>query len=150
VILNGPRDSEHTPLKRLIMGVQDRGASLFVAHVNGDALDCRRANLEIRTPSQRSRRAFKHTHRKGEPTTSMYKGVVWDERAGDWRAQIQLNYRARVLGHFDDEEDAARAYDEAAREVWGKEARVNFPEQGELPTALREPAKNEPAGKRAA
>lgn len=36
---------------------------------------------------------------------------------------------------FNDEEDAAYTYDEAARELWGAGARVNFPEPGELPSA---------------
>ena len=35
------------------------------------------------------------------------------------------------LGHYDTPEDAARAYDEAARFYFGKFACVNFPHPGE-------------------
>lgn len=139
VVLTGPRGTPHTPLKRLIMGVLDQPLSVAVVHLNGDALDCRRGNLELRTASQKVRRNHKITHRAGEPTSSAYKGVCWIEREGKWQAQIRVGEKPRKLGLFDDELSAALAYDEAARELWGVEARVNFPEPGELPTAMRTP-----------
>jgi transposase len=150
VILVGERGIEREVLKRLIMSVRDAGVGVSVVHANGNPLDCRRGNLVVRTQAQKVRRAFKNTHRCGEPCTSIYKGVCWLERYGKWQAQIRVDDKPRNLGLFDDELDAACAYDEAAREVWGEEARVNFPEKGELPTAMRGPAKNEPAGKLAA
>jgi hypothetical protein len=107
-----------------------------VIHTNGDALDCRRANLALRTRSQEVRGSHKITHRKGEPTSSYYKGVCWNERDGVWQAQIVADGRSRKVGTFDDEVEAAHAYDEAAREHFGADARVNFPLPGELPTAL--------------
>lgn len=140
VVLTGPRGTPHTPLKRFIMGVLDEGVNVAVVHLNGDALDCRRGNLELRTASQKVRRNHKITHRAGEPTSSVYKGVCWHEREGKWSAQIRTSDKPRRLGLFDDELSAALAYDEAAREAWGVEARVNFPEPGELPTAMRTPS----------
>lgn len=135
VILNG-EDTAHTPLKRIILGVQHDGVGISVVHANGDPLDCRRCNLVVRTQAQKVRGAYKIRHRAGEPTTSRYKGVCWLEREGKWQAQIRVDDVPRRLGLFDDEIDAANAYDEAARQVWGEEARVNFPEPGELPTAV--------------
>jgi hypothetical protein len=129
------------------MNVLEEGVNVAVVHSNGDALDCRRCNLELRTASQKVRRNHKITHRAGRPTSSIYKGVYWNEREGKWVSQIRINDIQRRLGYFDDERDAALAYDEAAREVWGAEARVNFPEPGELPTALRAAANSTSQGR---
>jgi len=50
--------------------------------------------------------------------------LVW---GGDryWEAQIKIDGKTKHLGHFKREEDAARAYDEAARQLFGKFALFN-------------------------
>jgi hypothetical protein len=108
------------------MGVTDEG--LNVGHVNGDALDCRRANLVVRTIQQRSRRARKMKGIKGRPCSSRFKGVAWDTWTKNWRAAINVDGKTRKLGRFHDEIAAAQAYDEAARELFGEHARLNFPD----------------------
>jgi hypothetical protein len=50
---------------------------------------------------------------------------------GRWCARIKVNYRAIYLGRFSAPEDAARAYDDAARELVGEFAVLNFPRHGE-------------------
>jgi hypothetical protein len=127
----------HKPqLRRLIMGVEEKGLFVLVGHANGDPLDCRRCNLVVRTAAERTRGYHKFKHRQGRPTTSRFKGVCWNEREGKWFAQIGYQNQRIKLGTFGCEEDAAVAYDEAARTYFGAEARVNFPERGELATAL--------------
>jgi hypothetical protein len=52
--------------------------------------------------------------------------VFWFRRDGKWAAQINLAGRSTHLGYFVNEEDAARAYDAAALDVWGEYAYLNF------------------------
>jgi hypothetical protein len=70
--------------------------------------------------------------KKGQALTSRYKGVCWDKRRELWVAQIVRDKKHRHIGRFERETDAARAYDEAARELFGeKYAWLNFPDAGE-------------------
>ena len=55
-----------------------------------------------------------------------YKGVVRSRNG--WVARIGHEREVRYLGYFATEEDAARAYDAAARELRGEFARLNFPD----------------------
>jgi len=55
--------------------------------------------------------------------SSQYVGVNWNKRLQKWCAV----FNTRHLGVFECEESAARAYDKAAVEARGLEARVNFP-----------------------
>jgi transposase len=114
------------PLRRVIMGVTEAG--LNVRHVNGDPLDCRRANLVVRTIKQRTRNMRKAATHCGQPCTSRFKGVFWEWRTKRWRAAIHVARKKRNLGRFHDELAAAQAYDEAARELFGEHARLNFPD----------------------
>lgn len=57
-----------------------------------------------------------------------YRGVEWRKDTGKFRAHIYTETGIRKwLGSFETAEDAARAYDEAAREVYGDETYLNFP-----------------------
>ena len=67
----------------------------------------------------------------GEKRSSKYRGVSWKPRRQQWQASIYHNKVSLHLGLFDDEEDAARRYDEEARELKGTEAVLNFPLWGE-------------------
>jgi hypothetical protein len=95
-----------------------------VDHANGDKLDNRRYNLRVCSRKENCRNV-----RCGTANTSGYKGVSWNKQAGKWRAFIKTNKRQRFLGHFADEAAAACAYDEAAREMFGDFARLNFPDE---------------------
>jgi hypothetical protein len=97
-----------------------------VDHIDGDGLNNRRSNLRLATRVQNCRNS-----RRPSNNTSGWKGVVWDKRKRKWQAHIGLNGRMRFLGYFHSEEQAARAYDQAAVKFYGAFARVNFA-QGEL------------------
>jgi hypothetical protein len=94
-----------------------------VIHRNHDGLDNRRHNLCAVPSSQRT----VHARKTRKPTSSRYKGVSWNRRRKQWRAQIQVNGRMLSLGYFTTEEAAALAYDRTVRRYRGELAYVNFP-----------------------
>jgi hypothetical protein len=61
--------------------------------------------------------------------TSGYRGVSYHKKVGRWRACIVVNNQQRFLGHFSTPEEAARAYDIAAKEHFGPNAYLNFPNE---------------------
>ncbi|MEN6337259.1 MAG: AP2 domain-containing protein [Phycisphaerales bacterium] len=62
-------------------------------------------------------------------TGSRFKGVWFEKRVGKWRATIHIKGKSIWIGHFATEEEAARAYDRRAVELFGEFARLNFPEE---------------------
>ena len=74
------------------------------------------------SPPPRPSKTLRRDNRSG------YRGVTWARRAATWQAQIQVAGTRKFLGYYDDIEDAARAYDAAAREVYGDDAPVNLPD----------------------
>lgn len=94
-----------------------------VDHRDGNGLNNRRENLRAATTKQNNQ-AFQL---KRKNTTSKFRGVSLNRRDSRWWAQIQVNGKNRLLGRFTHEEDAARAYDKAAREHFGDFAAPNFP-----------------------
>jgi hypothetical protein len=108
-------------MHREIMNAPD---GLLVDHKNGETLDNRRANLRLATHSQN----MCNKPKTNTTSTSQFRGVHSDKRKGRWVAKIQINRKRIWLGYFDNETDAARAYDEAAKKYHGEFARLNFPE----------------------
>lgn len=105
-------------MHRIIMGVEDKRQ--FVDHIDGNGLNNCRANLRICTSKENNRNAAKF-----KKATSIYKGVWYEKHCGKWRAHIRVNTKGINLGIFSLEEDAARAYNEAALKYFGKFARLN-------------------------
>lgn len=97
-----------------------------VDHLNGNGLDNRRVNLR---PADKSQNAGNSRAHLG--STSSFKGVCWDRRREKWLAQIRFAGRRRHLGRYGSEVEAARAYDEAALDLFGEYARLNFPQGGQ-------------------
>jgi hypothetical protein len=81
--------------------------------------------LRLGPASVETLRAECHRARKAT-TSSRYRGVVWFVPGLCWRARITVNGELLSLGLFDDEVDAALAYDEAARKFHGERAKPNF------------------------
>lgn len=86
----------------------------IVYHVNGDGLDNRRRNLQKRQVEPWTGRADE----------SGFLGVHRTPKG--YEARIGFTGRKYVLGSFEDAKDAALRYDQAARELYGQNARTNF------------------------
>ena len=91
-----------------------------IDHINGDGLDNQRSNLRPASPKQNLQ------HKRPQGGVSEYKGVSWHRGRNKWAAYIKTD-KSYYLGLFTSEEDAARAYDLAASEAFGKFAWLNFP-----------------------
>jgi hypothetical protein len=106
-------------MHREIMGAP---AGMLVDHRNRDTLDNRRENLRLATHSQNQFNKGK-TSRK---TTSRFIGVFFEKYSGRWVARTTVEGKRIWLGRFDNEIDAARVYDEAAKKYHGEFAQLNF------------------------
>lgn len=104
--------------------VMDAPPDKDVDHRFGNLRDCRKRMLRFSEPSGFCGNAMN----KGvtRASKSGYKGVFWDKARGKWLVQIQAAGRVYSVGRFDDKEEAARAYDAAARIHHGEFARLNF------------------------
>jgi HNH endonuclease/AP2 domain len=111
-------------MHRLIMGNPD---GLMVDHRNGCTLDNRRDNLRVATRNQNQRNS-NSVHLLRKHNTSGFRGVFIDKRDGGIYARILVDNKGINLGRFKTREEAARAYDEAAKKFHGEFATLNFKE----------------------
>lgn len=95
----------------------------YIDHINGDKSDNRLVNLRLADTGQNM--ANRKANKK---STSPYKGVSLTSRNKykKWQARIQANKKQTLIGTFYTEEEAAKAYDIKASELFGKYALLNF------------------------
>lgn len=123
-VTHSRRDGTPRILSRFIMSATD---NVTIDHRDGNRLDNRRFNLREASNQQNLR----NRHKSKSASTSSFKGVYFSRKADRWCAMIKFDRKGRHLGSFLSEEDAAHAYDTAAREHFGTFACVNFPLPGE-------------------
>jgi len=97
---------------------------MLIDHINHDSMDNRRANLRAATFSQNMRNRKKRSDAK----SSKYKGVCRFKGQRKWVARITFEKKRIYLGDFENEIDAAKAYDEAAKKYHKEFAVLNFPD----------------------
>ena len=102
-------------MQRVVLGL-DFGNPIQADHINRDTLDNRRSNLRLATHQQ------SQWNRKLKVGKSGRKGVYLSASGNQWIAHIRENGRVRYLGRFplDQLEQAAKAYEEAARRIHGE------------------------------
>lgn len=107
-----------------LMHVVLMGTNTGIDHADHDGLNNQRSNLRPATRGQNAANS-----RKRDGLTSVYKGVSRCLHGRKrWQASIGGSASVRrSLGRFVSEEDAARAYDVAAVELYGEFAWLNFP-----------------------
>jgi len=97
---------------------------LEVDHVDHNTLNNQRYNLRNCSHCQNSKNQKSH-----KDSTSKYKGV-FQKRPDRFQSHITQNGKIIHLGTYKTEEEAARAYDEAAKRLHGKFAYLNFKKTG--------------------
>lgn len=121
-------------LHREVMGVKD--SKILIDHKDGNGLNNMRCNLRVCTHSENR----KNRHNKSDKHTSKYLGVslkttryAYTVKSGErrvseckrWEARIQHNKKQISIGFFDNEKDAALAYNDKALELHGEFASLN-------------------------
>jgi len=103
-------------LGRFILNMPKEEKYLQADHINRNALDNRKCNLRIATPSQNS---INRTPQRKE-----YKGIF--KRGNRWAAGIGYRRSRIIIGYYSTKIEAAKAYDNKAKELFGEFAVLNF------------------------
>lgn len=90
-------------------------------HQDANGLNNQRLNLRPATSNQNH-----WNRRKRNGCSSQFKGVYWHKKTKKWVARIFCLGKYYFLGTFDDEMDAAKAYDTAAIQRFGEFANLNL------------------------
>lgn len=111
------------PIHRFVMKAEK---GQIIDHKNGNGLDCQKHNLRISTRSQNGA-----NRKSAKNSTSKYLGVSLkiDKRSNysRWRAGITHNKKNIHIGLFNNEENAATAYNIFAEKYHGDFAKFNVP-----------------------
>jgi hypothetical protein len=84
-----------------------------VDHLDRDKLNNMVENLRWCSHADNQRNKTKFATRKGIPTVSRFKGVCWNKATQKWKASFTVNGKIQFIGHYDNEIDAARAWNES-------------------------------------
>lgn len=115
---NGKRHFKCILMHRLILGLTDN--SILVDHKDQNGLNNQSYNIRTCTKAQNNRNISSHKN-----STSKYLGVCWDSIRGKWKAHITFNKIMYNIGRFEDEKEAALAYNKKAIELFGEFANPN-------------------------
>lgn len=93
----------------------------IIDHINGNKLDNRLSNLRISNPTLNG-----HNKTKKQNASSKYLGVSYIISKKRFKAVITKDKKQYFIGTFVSEEDAAKARDKKAIELYGEYAKLNF------------------------
>ena len=118
----------HIHMHRFILNAP---SNLEVDHKDHNQLNNQKNNIRLCNSSQNKA----NRRKRADATFTGYKGVEYifsyyngkrKTREKPWLARAQLNGKKYYLGYFTTAEEAARAYDAKARELFGEFAKTNF------------------------
>lgn len=92
----------------------------FTDHINRNTLDNRRLNLRICTKAQNV-----YNRKIRANNTSGFRGVSKIPNTNMWRARIKINGKEIQLGKFQNKIDAAKVYNDSAKNHFGSFAVLN-------------------------
>lgn len=95
--------------------------NLTCDHINKNKHDNQRRNLRVATQQQNNCNVNRR-----KDNTSGYKGVYFNKPIQKYVALIKVNGKRKHLGCFVEAVNAAKAYDEAAKQFHGEFAATNF------------------------
>jgi len=90
-------------------------------HIDRNGLNNQRDNLRIAT-----RRQNNANRNSGKNSSSIFIGVCWHKKHKKWYVQIMNNGYKTWVGCFDNEHEAALAYNAAAIKIHGEFANLNI------------------------
>ncbi len=108
-------------MHRFILRLTNR--KILVDHEDHNGLNNQKYNLREATPSENNCNVNSH-----KDSRSKYVGVDFSKSENRWRSRIKTSEKRIMLGWFKIEEDAARAYDKAAKKYHKEFANLNFKE----------------------
>lgn len=111
-------NGKNTYMHRLIL---EQPINLHVDHINHNGLDNRRSNLRLCTRIQNSYNIPKTSL----STSSIYKGVSYSKTSKKWQAKYKTQGKTFYLGCFDEEIEAAYAYNDAVKQSFKEFAYLN-------------------------
>ena len=101
----------HSLVAMMFLNYKPDGTSKLVCdHIDNNKLNNRLDNLQLITNRNNSTK-----DKKGY--TSEYIGVSWSEGRNKWVAQIRINNKQTYLGRFNNELEAAEAYQTALKTI---------------------------------
>ena len=100
----------------------------YIDHKDGNPHNNRWNNLREATPRQNQANIRRNKNNK-----SGFKGVSWNAKNKNWRAQIKDSITNRYLGSFSAREEAHAAYCKAAEELRGEFAAKNYDRHSQKP-----------------
>lgn len=117
--------------KRLHRLIMNASPEMDVDHIDHNGLNNQKSNLRIcSTMENRRNSKIRKDNRTGFKGVSLFKGRIWkDSKTPVFRARIMVQRKEIGLGYFESAEEAARAYDSKAVELFGEFAHLNFPIQ---------------------
>lgn len=109
--------TRHARMHRMILNPRK---DQIIDHINGNGLDNRKSNLRFATKSTNAANS-----KKRRDGINQYKGVDYRDPVRGFRARINVSGKAIHLGHFNNEIEAAKAYNQAAIQHFGEFAKIN-------------------------